>query len=222
MVRRSKAIRRTPSTLKRRGPRREPKRRFTLFCEGRNTEPAYFKAIKRAYPSTQIYVRIERGVGVPHSVAEKAVAFAKSEGLARNSRRKRDSFEEGDEVWAVFDRDEHPRFQETVAFCDQHGIKVARSNPCFEVWLILHEQDYNQPNTRHQVQKVLQNLRPDYDKKGSKILDFDDLVTRVQDAEQRGEEQLKRREQGGEPYGNPSTTVGRLCRAIREAHQMAS
>lgn len=222
MGHRSKTGRRTTSTLKRRGPSREPKRRFTLFCEGKNTEPAYFEAIKHAYPSTQIYVRIERGVGVPHTVAEKAIVFAKSEGLARNSRRKRDSFEEGDEVWAVYDRDEHPRFQEAVDRCEQHGIKVGRSNPCFEVWLILHVLDYDQPNTRHQVQKVLQNLRPDYDKKGSKILDCDDLVSRVQDAEQRGEKQLKRREQGGEPYGNPSTTVGRLCRAIREAHQKAS
>lgn len=222
MVRRFKAGPGAISALKRRGPRREPKRRFTLFCEGRNTEPAYFKAIKRAYPSTQIYVRIERGVGVPHSVAEKAVAFAKSEGLARNSRRKKDSFEEGDEVWAVFDRDQHPRFQEAVARCEQHGIKLARSNPCFEVWLILHEQDYTKPNTRHQVQKVLQDLRPEYDKKGSKTLDFDDLVTRVQVAEQRGEKLLERCEKGGEPYGNPSTTVGRLCQAIREAHQKAS
>ena len=121
----------------------------------------------------------------------------------------------------VFDRDQHPRFQEAVALCETHGIKVARSNPCFELWLILHEQDYNKPSTRHQVQKVLQNLRPDYDKKGSKTLDCDELVTRVRDAEQLAEKQLKHREQGGEPYGNPSTTVGRLCRAIREAHKDA-
>lgn len=224
MVRRSKPGRRAIRDLKRRRASREPKRRFTLFCEGKNTEPAYFNALKRSYGSTQIQqidVSIEPGVGVPYTVSEKAVAFAKSEGLARNSRRKMNSFEERDEVWAVFDRDQHPRFQEAVALCETHGIKVARSNPCFELWLILHEQDYNKPSTRHQVQKVLQNLRPDYDKKGSKTLDCDELVSRVRDAEQLAEKQLKHREQGGDPYGNPSTTVGRLCRAIREAHKDA-
>ncbi len=221
MGRPPKTDKRPIPALKRRGPLREPKRRFTLFCEGRNTEPAYFKAIERAYRSAQIDVKIEPGAGVPHTISKRAVKFAKSVGLARNSRRKKDSFEKRDEVWAVFDRDAHPRFQEAVALCDQHGIKVARSNPCFEVWLILHERDYNKPNRRDKVQRELQKLRSDYDKKGSKTLNCDDLVTRVQVAEQRGEEQLKRREQGGDPYGNPSTTVGRLCRAIREAHQNA-
>ena len=216
MARRSKTGRRAIPALKRRGPRRDPKRRFTLFCEGRNTEPAYFEAIKRAYPSALIEIRIESGVGVPHTIAEKAAAFA------RKNRRKKDSFEQGDEVWAVFDRDVHPHFQDAVRLCEQKGIKVGRSNPCFEVWLILHEQDYTQPNSRHQVQKVLQCLRPEYDKKSSKIPNCDDLVTRVQVAEQRGEKLLERCEKGGEPYGNPSTTVGRLCRAIREAHQKAS
>ena len=222
MIRRPNTGRRAIPNLKRGGPRREPKRRFTLFCEGKKTEPAYFKAIKRAYPSAQIEVRIEPGVGVPYTVAKKAVAFAKSEGLTRYSHRKKDSFEKDDEVWAVFDRDEHPHFQDAVALCEQLGVKVGRSNPCFELWLILHEKDYTQPNSRHQVQRVLQNLRPEYDKNRSKTPDCNELVTRVQVAERRGEQLLQSREQGGDPYGNPSTTVGRLCRAIREAHKLAS
>ena len=41
-------------------------------------------------------------------------------------------------------------------------------------------------------------------------------------AEQRGERGLQNRESGGDPYGNPSTTVGRLTRAIREADQLAA
>ena len=224
MGRRAKSGRRIVPDLKRRAPSLEPKRRFTLFCEGRNTEPAYFEAIKRAYRSAQIKqidVKIERGVGVPYTVAQKAVAFAKSEGLTRNSRRKKDSFEERDEVWVVFDLDEHPQFKEAVARCDQQGIKVGYSIPCFEVWLILHEQEYTRPNNRHQVQKVLQDLRSEYDKRGSKILDFDELVSRVEVAEQRGEKLLERWSEVGDKYGNPSTTVGRLCRAIREAHQKA-
>ena len=52
----------------------------------------------------------------------------------RGSRRSKDSFEENDQVWAVFDRDEHPRFDEAIALCDGHGVLVGRSNPCFELW----------------------------------------------------------------------------------------
>ena len=90
------------------------------------------------------------GVGVPMTVAEKAVEKAKS---LRRGRGRKDSFEERDQVWAVFDRDEHPRFDEAVALCKDKGVGVARSDPCFELWLILHERDYDRPCGRHEVQR---------------------------------------------------------------------
>lgn len=42
MPRRAKGGRHSVLGLRRRRPVREPKRRFILYCEGRNTEPAYF------------------------------------------------------------------------------------------------------------------------------------------------------------------------------------
>ena len=153
------AGRRTGS-IRRRGWRREPKVRFILFCEGRNTEPAYFSAIKNVWTSALVSIESRRGVGVPITIAQEALKFAKSEGLARGTRRRRNLFEKGDEVWVVFDRDEHERYEEAVNLCETNGIGVARSNPCFEVWLILHEQDYDRPDDRHQVQRELQRLRP--------------------------------------------------------------
>ena len=45
MPRRDKGGRNLAPGLRRRGPLREPKRRFILYCEGRNTEPAYYQAI---------------------------------------------------------------------------------------------------------------------------------------------------------------------------------
>ena len=56
---------------------------------------------------------------------------------------------------------------------------------------------------------------------GAKTPDCDDLIARVEDAERRGEEQLRRRDVEGIPFGNPSTTVGRLTGAIREAAKLA-
>ena len=204
MPRRARNARRAPN-LKRRDPNREPKRRFVLFCEGARTEPAYFEAIKRARSGTLIAVEIVPAAGVPMTIAKTAIAVAKP-------RRRKESFEEGDQVWAVFDRDAHPRFEEAVRLCEQHGVKVARSDPCFELWLILHERVYDRPCDRREAQRKFE-CRPEYD--------FDALVRRVEEAESRAEAQLRRREAEGAPCGNPSTTVFRLTRAIRDADERA-
>ena len=213
MPRRARNARRAPN-LKRRDPNREPKRRFVLFCEGARTEPDYFKAIKHARSSTLIAVEIVPAAGVPMTIAKTAIAAAKP-------RRRKESFEEGDQIWAVFDRDAHPRFEEAVRLCEQHGVKVARSDPCFELWLILHERDYDQPCDRRKAQRKLECLRPEYDRSRGKMPDCADMVRRVEEAESRAEAQLRRREAEGAPCGNPSTTVFRLTRAIRDADERA-
>ena len=200
---------------------KEPKRRFTLFCEGKNTEPAYFSALKRTWTGALIAVETRPGVGVPMTIARAAVEYAKSEGLTKTSRRKKSSFEKKDEVWAVFDRDEHPNFKQAVRLCQANNVGVARSNPCFELWLILHERDYDQPNHHHAVQKELKKLRPEYDNRKRKIPDCYDLVTRVKSAEERGKVLVNRRKAEEDPFGNPSTTVGILTRAIRIANESA-
>ena len=41
--------------------------------------------------------------------------------------------------------------------CERSGVRVAGSDPCFGLWLILHDRDYNQANRRRRVQaSVLQ------------------------------------------------------------------
>ena len=220
MPRRVETRRHAGPNLTRRRHDREPKQRFVLFCEGANTEPAYFFAIQRACPNTLIEVR--RGVGVPMIVARKAAAYAKENGLTRGSQRRKDSFETNDQVWVVFDRDDHPRFKEAVELCIRNRVQVAWSNPCFELWLILHERDYDPPGACHDVQSALAALRPEYDRHGAKIPDCNDMVGRVKDAEQRSAVQLREREKDGSaPFGNPSTAVGQLTWAIREADRRA-
>lgn len=213
--------RRVPD-LRRRPARREPRRRFVLLCEGASTEPAYFAALRRACAGNAlIVVEIVPKVGVPYTIAEAAVARARELGLSGRRRRALDSFEEGDEVWAVFDRDAHPRYAEAVRLCEDKGVRVARSNPCFEVWLILHEADYDRPDDRHRVQAHLRTLRPEYEPAGGKLPDCAALMARIEAAEARAERQLARREEQGAPFGPPSTTVGRLTRAVRAAARQA-
>ena len=77
----------------------------------------------------------------------------------------------------MFDRDEHPRFRDAVELCKRHGVSVGRSDPCFELWLVLHEQEYDKPNDRHRMQALLRELLPEYDPGGAKTPDCDELVT---------------------------------------------
>lgn len=189
-----------------------------MFCEGRNTEPSYFKALQRTCSSALIGVEIVSGAGVPYTIAEKAVKQARSLGISRHRRGARNSFEKADQVWAVFDRDSHPRFADAVALCEARGVRVGRSNPCFELWLILHEKEHTRYEDRDRMQSILRELRPEYDKERGKTPDCEDLISRVADAEQRAEELLRRREEEDNPYGNPSTTVGWLTREIRAAN----
>jgi hypothetical protein len=193
---------------------REPKRRFIIYCEGAKTEPNYLAALRRSCSGALIEVETIPGAGVPFTIAESAADRSRRLGLSTKRRKALNSFEEGDQVWAVFDRDEHPRFDEAVALCKNYRVEIGRSNPCFEVWLILHEGDYDKPDGRHAVQAHLRTLRPENKPDGAKTPNCDDLVKRSEEAGRRAEAQLIRRENEGSPYGPPSTTVGRLIRAI--------
>lgn len=50
---------------------------------------------------------------------------------------------EEDEFWAVFDVDHHrdEELSAAVTTAGQKGYRLAGSNPCFEIWLLLHETD---------------------------------------------------------------------------------
>lgn len=215
------ASRRTPS-LRRSRHQREPKRRFIIYCEGAKTEPNYLAALRRSCSGALIEVEAIPGAGVPFTIAESAADRSRKLGLSTKRRKALNSFEEGDQVWAVFDRDEHPRFDEAVALCMKNRVGIGRSNPCFEVWLILHEEDYEKPDGRRAVQAHLHALRPEYKPDGAKTPDCDDLVKRAEEAERRAEAQLIRRENEGSLYGPPSTTFGRLVRAILDAAKSAT
>jgi hypothetical protein len=158
---------------------------------------------------------VQKAVGVPYTIAQAAVTHVKRQKKAAKA-----LYEQGDQVWAAFDRDQHPRFKEAVNLCKEHGVGVAQSNPCFELWLILHIEEFDRPDSRHAVQLRLSKLCKDY-KPRRKTMAFNQLLANIALAEKRGMEQLERRNKEGKPNGNPSTTVGRLTAAIRDAARKA-
>src|SRR5437879_2606721 len=118
------------SRLKRRLPIREPKRKLIVVCEGRVTEPEYLTALARDSGALiSLDLSIERGVGTPMSLVDRAIALN-----PRRRRRRVESFEKHDEIWIMFDRDEHPYFIDAINRAKSAGIGVAYSNPCFELW----------------------------------------------------------------------------------------
>lgn len=58
----------------------------------------------------------------------------------------RDQWTKDDTAWAVFDGDEHRdsnphNWNDAVQRAKSHGINLAISNPCFELWYLLYYQD---------------------------------------------------------------------------------
>jgi len=158
-----------------------------------------------------IELEIVGAVGVPLTIANTAKKRA-------NARHSRSSFEKQDEIWVVFDQDEHPKVKEAIQICVSADIKIAFSNPCFELWLILHYQNFDCGCDRHHVQKAFQSLCSDYDRSRQKTTDFSKLMPFIADAETRAEQQLKKRKDEGDPLMSPVTTVFELTRQIRKAN----
>ena len=106
--------------LSRRAAFRSPRRRFYLFCEGGNTEPEYFRAVRTSFRNALIELVTHAGVGMPLTIATRA-----SEKAAELKASARDSYEIDDQVWAVFDRDEHPNFADAVEICREQAASLS-------------------------------------------------------------------------------------------------
>ncbi len=59
-----------------------------------------------------------------------------------------------DEVWCVFDVDEHPALDEVKTKAHDNGVLLAISNPCIELWFLLHFRDQTGELSRHEAQRL--------------------------------------------------------------------
>src|ERR1017187_8009342 len=123
-------------SLQRRGPRRQPKQRFLIVCEGTVTEPCYFRDVRHVERSL-IELQIEPRA-TPKTIVERAVELKKQ--ANRDAKRRADDNLKYDEVWCVFDVDDHRLIVEAKEQAKANGVEVAISNPCFELWALLHFQ----------------------------------------------------------------------------------
>lgn len=194
----------------RRASLREPRPRLLVVCEGRRTEPEYLRGVVVSLRSSAVEVVIHHERGGPKKVVEMAKrARASAAALAK---RQDDPFLAYDEVWCVFDRDEHPHFNAAIDMAQANGLQLAVSNPCFELWLLLHFRE--SPGARHRDELALL-LRRDHVPSYDKGVQFGELAAGVKHAITRAERLAQEAARLGEdPHKNPTTGVFRLIRAI--------
>ena len=119
----------------------EPERAIIIACEGENTEPEYFEAIKEKL-SDYISVLIEI------KIVERSVAGSQPKKVVCNLENfihdKYDYKPDNDELWVVWDREVEKDFQrkkdiiEMIPKCKEKNYNIALTNPLFEFWLLLH------------------------------------------------------------------------------------
>lgn len=199
-----------PSLSRRRTAQVQPKLKLLIFCEGKNTEPAYFEGVAEAFGNRLVRVDAQRAAGTPRTLVDKALSHKKKIGRPQNS------FEENDQIWVVFDRDEHPHVMEAINLAKEHRVGVAFSNPCFEIWGLMHFDNCDAPIHRHDAQKSLASKLKGYEPNKSKSLDLAVLLPKTGEASARAANTRKRRESEGDPLGCPYTDVDLLTNLIIE------
>lgn len=114
-------------------------RLVVIAGEGRYTESIYFNAVKAELRAPNVHVEVlERNSddSSPESVHRQIVDFMR-----------RYNIEDDDELWIVIDRDrwQARMLSEIAQLCAQNQhLYFCMSNPCFELWLLLHLEDVDQ------------------------------------------------------------------------------
>lgn len=120
---------------RRRFETRKPRDRILILCEGKKTEPKYFKGLK----ADRDRVSGDLTLDILDSDMTSAVELVEeAKRLIKQAKREDNPYAE---VWIVVDRDSYPRH--ATAFSNARdvnnpSIHIAFSSICFEYWYLLH------------------------------------------------------------------------------------
>ncbi|NBW08193.1 MAG: RloB domain-containing protein [Caulobacteraceae bacterium] len=199
--------RRLPNLTRGVKPRIEQRQRLIIACEGRRTEPEYIARFAADRRNALVTIEVVKGVGVPKTIVRRAIE-------EKRRAQRRGEFKPIDQVWAVFDRDEHVCIPEAYELARTHGIHVAFSNPCFELWALLHFDNYGSQFTRGEAQRLLKRVMAGYDRTGCKTFDYDAMQAGFEEACERAGRLQRAREGDGSNRGSPYTDVDLLMKTI--------
>jgi len=189
---------------------RKPERKVVIVCEGEKTEINYFNGFKTRGSGVEI-IPIHGKCTDPKSI----VSYAEERMYCKWSI----DLEEGDGVWCAFDVDENKNqtIKDTCEHAKAKDIKIALSNPSFELWFLLHYKDIFSPITRQDAIRELKTFISDYEK-NKKINYF--LLEKLSDAIIRAKQLNKKHQKENKELfsteSNPSTQVFELIEFIQK------
>lgn len=190
------------------GKPQEQRRVIRVLTEGRVTERDYLRRWARRNRSSSVRLDFAEFGMAPITLVDRAREHV------RNNRSRHPEF---DEIWCVFDTDEHQHLAQAVESARQGRIEVSVSNPCIELWLVLHARDQTAHIHRHDVQRLSNELGLT---DGKKIADaaWRTLVEAFETARQRARTLDERHAGNGSPLrSNPSTDLWRLVERLDNA-----
>ena len=188
---------------------RERKEIILIATEGKNkTERNYFREFNRSIKGCSIVFSDGNNTDPVNIVHD-----------ALNSADKRDvEPQNGDSIYAVFDTDfkKESQISEARKLAERNGVEIIPSNPCFEVWLLLHFRYSTRGyQSNNEVIKELNDVWPEYRKN---IASFQPLRNRCEDAIENARKlkQFHNETKGTEIVErcNPSSDVGKLVTRI--------
>jgi hypothetical protein len=193
----------------RRPPFRDPKPTILIVSEGERTEPEYLRGFAKAYRNSRVTIQIAPEHGVPRTLVETAKRRKKE--AENEAAREKDDNLAFDSVWCVFDMDEHPQVGEAKEMARDNGIDLAISNPCFELWLLLHFRENPGMQDRAKMKTMLTKHVPEYDKH----VEYATYSAGYQQAAARAKRMDEAAESDGDAGRNPTTGVYRLTELVR-------
>lgn len=153
-----------PRQLNRRPPSRNIAQKILIACEGSKTEPIYFESIRNDLRLSTVKIIILRHQGKtdPRGIIERLIE-------ERQQMKDNQQWTKQDVAWAVFDGDEHiekspANWQSAIARAKSQKIHLAITNPCFELWYLIHFQDNFAQISRERLINLLEKHIPNYEK----------------------------------------------------------
>lgn len=137
-------FRRGSASYQRHRPRFEVSgKKFLIVTEGEKTEANYLKALRNRLRLSAVDVAIVHPEGTDPLTLVREAARLRDE---RQARVKAGMEVEYDEVWVVFDLEQTHDVRrrladEAMALPEATTMRFARSDPCFEYWLLIHVED---------------------------------------------------------------------------------
>lgn len=131
-------------------------RLIIIAAEGECTEKIYFEALREHAHNSRVHIEIlERDKENKHNSSPENVLKQLTHYKEENP------IEQDDELWLVIDKDRwtEKSIKMVAQHCAQDSVcHLALSNPCFELWLILHSTDVSLESQEEKT-KMLQNKK---------------------------------------------------------------